>query len=88
MRMLFYYFIVKHLGQYGNSVMCKCTIIIMMLFPGTSLYLPEDEDSDMSKFSKWLQCYYKPGMKNVADHNKRTMWFSGDPGPLLPKGRD
>jgi len=24
-------------------------------------------------------------MKNIADHNKRTMWFHGDPGPMVPK---
>nr|KAG5696313.1 hypothetical protein BaRGS_027923 [Batillaria attramentaria] len=51
----------------------------------TTLYLPEDDHDDISKFSRWLQCYYKPGMKNIADHNKRTMWYQGDPGPLVPR---
>ncbi|KAL8616655.1 hypothetical protein ACOMHN_031637 [Nucella lapillus] len=61
------------------------TIPLEVVGLGSSLYLPEDEHSDMSRFSLWLQCYYKPGMKNVADHNKRTMWYHGDPGPMLPK---
>ncbi|XP_076444129.1 endonuclease 8-like 1 [Babylonia areolata] len=61
------------------------TIPLEVVGLGTSLYLPEDEHSDMSKFSLWLQCYYKCGMKNVADHNKRTMWYHGDPGPMLPR---
>ncbi|CAL4196267.1 unnamed protein product, partial [Meganyctiphanes norvegica] len=33
----------------------------------------------------WLQCYYVDGMKNMADHKKRTIWFTGEPGPLVPK---
>ena len=36
-------------------------------------------------FSKWLQCYTVPMMRNLVDHNGRTIWFSGDPGPLAPK---
>ncbi|XP_046581058.1 endonuclease 8-like 1 [Haliotis rubra] len=39
----------------------------------------------MNKFMDWLQCYYNPSMKNMADHNKRTIWFTGDPGPMVPK---
>ena len=24
---------------------------------------------------EWLQCYYNPEMRNVVDHDGRTMWF-------------
>ena len=26
-------------------------------------------------------------MKNMADHNKRTIWYHGPAGPLVPKGK-
>ncbi|XP_061174161.1 endonuclease 8-like 1 [Saccostrea echinata] len=52
---------------------------------GGTGYDPEGRDPDYSKFSEWLQCYYKEGMDNMADHNKRTIWFHGNPGPLVPK---
>ncbi|XP_005108711.1 endonuclease 8-like 1 [Aplysia californica] len=42
-------------------------------------------DESDSSYRNWLQCYYQPGMKNLADHNKRTIWFSGPPGPMVPK---
>ncbi|XP_028305462.1 endonuclease 8-like 1 isoform X2 [Gouania willdenowi] len=45
----------------------------------------DPEKSDYSGFKAWLQCYYVDGMKSIRDHNSRTMWFSGDPGPLAPK---
>ncbi|XP_062600952.1 endonuclease 8-like 1 [Saccostrea cucullata] len=51
---------------------------------GGTGYDPEGRDPDYSKFSEWLQCYYKEGMENMADHNKRTIWFHGNPGPLVP----
>lgn len=36
-------------------------------------------------FESWLQCYGKSSMKFLVDHNGRTIWFSGSPGPLAPK---
>ncbi|XP_075872557.1 endonuclease 8-like 1 isoform X2 [Nelusetta ayraudi] len=45
----------------------------------------DPQKSDYSGFEAWLQCYYVDGMKSVRDHNGRTMWFKGDPGPLVPK---
>ncbi|KAK6475250.1 endonuclease 8-like 1 [Huso huso] len=47
-------------------------------------YDPEKPD-DYSMFQAWLQCYCVPGMKSLRDHNGRTIWFQGDPGPLAPK---
>ncbi|XP_037307654.1 endonuclease 8-like 1 isoform X2 [Pungitius pungitius] len=45
----------------------------------------DPQKSDYSGFKAWLQCYYVDGMKSIRDHNGRTMWFKGDPGPLAPK---
>ncbi|XP_061917124.1 endonuclease 8-like 1 isoform X2 [Entelurus aequoreus] len=45
----------------------------------------DPQKADYSDFEAWLQCYYVDGMKSVRDHNGRTMWFQGDPGPLAPK---
>ncbi|CAL1531481.1 unnamed protein product, partial [Lymnaea stagnalis] len=47
------------------------------------MYAEDQEDGSLS-FNTWLQCYYQPGMKNLVDHNKRTIWFSGPAGPLVP----
>uniref|UniRef100_A0A3Q2E9G0 Nei-like DNA glycosylase 1 n=1 Tax=Cyprinodon variegatus TaxID=28743 RepID=A0A3Q2E9G0_CYPVA len=47
----------------------------------------DPEKVDYSAFQAWLQCYYVDGMKSVRDHNGRTMWFKGDPGPMAPKGK-
>ncbi|XP_034032335.1 endonuclease 8-like 1 [Thalassophryne amazonica] len=44
----------------------------------------DPEKVDQSKFQAWLQCYYVDGMKSVRDHNGRTVWFRGDPGPMAP----
>ncbi|XP_053742240.1 endonuclease 8-like 1 [Synchiropus splendidus] len=45
----------------------------------------DPEKKDYSGFEAWLQCYYVDGMKSIRDHNGRTMWFKGDPGPMAPK---
>ncbi|XP_023278238.1 endonuclease 8-like 1 isoform X1 [Seriola lalandi dorsalis] len=45
----------------------------------------DPEKADYSDFEAWLQCYYVDGMKSIRDHNGRTMWFKGDPGPMAPK---
>ncbi|XP_056138136.1 endonuclease 8-like 1 isoform X2 [Lampris incognitus] len=45
----------------------------------------DPEKSDYSDFQAWLRCYYVDGMKSIRDHNGRTMWFKGDPGPMAPK---
>lgn len=38
-------------------------------------------------FEKWLQCYQNPDMQSLVDSKKRTIWFSGDPGSLVPIGK-
>ncbi|XP_028287581.1 endonuclease 8-like 1 [Parambassis ranga] len=45
----------------------------------------DPEKADYSGFEAWLQCYNVDGMKSTRDHNGRTMWFAGDPGPMAPK---
>ncbi|XP_036825267.1 endonuclease 8-like 1 isoform X1 [Oncorhynchus mykiss] len=45
----------------------------------------DPEKMDYTDFKSWLQCYCVKGMKSVRDHNGRTMWFKGDPGPMAPK---
>ncbi|XP_059172497.1 endonuclease 8-like 1 [Physella acuta] len=49
----------------------------------SEMYVKGEENGEQG-FDDWLQCYYQPGMKNMVDHNKRTMWFSGPAGPLAP----
>ncbi|XP_051548847.1 endonuclease 8-like 1 [Myxocyprinus asiaticus] len=45
----------------------------------------DPEKADYSTFQAWLQCYCVDGMNSTWDHNRRTMWFKGDPGPMAPK---
>lgn len=47
----------------------------------------DPQKADYSEFQAWLQCYYVTGMTNARDHNGRTIWFSGEPGPMAPKVR-
>ena len=54
---------------------------------GGAGYDPEADEKDHSEFAGWLQCYYNPDMKNMVDNNRRTIWFSGPAGPMVPKGR-
>ncbi|XP_046890000.1 endonuclease 8-like 1 isoform X2 [Hypomesus transpacificus] len=45
----------------------------------------DPEKADYSVFEAWLQCYCVDGMKSIRDHNSRTIWFKGDPGPMAPR---
>jgi len=47
-------------------------------------YDPDDGEAE-NKFSNWLRCYYVEGMDNLKDGNGRTIWFSGEAGPMKPK---
>jgi len=57
---------------------------VLSLSGGKGYDVEKDPEKDYSAFNKWLQCYYKDGMENLVDHNGRTMWFSGPPGPMKP----
>jgi len=48
-------------------------------------YNVENGLKEMSSFHDWLQCYQNPNMTNLTDRHKRTIWFYGEPGPLVPK---
>ncbi|KAK2867340.1 hypothetical protein Q8A67_025457 [Cirrhinus molitorella] len=39
-----------------------------------------------SVLQAWMQCYCVEGMNSLSDHNGRTVWFKGDPGPMVPTG--
>lgn len=39
-----------------------------------------------SVLQAWMRCYCVEGMNSLGDHNGRTVWFKGDPGPMVPKG--
>jgi len=57
---------------------------VLSLSGGKGYDVEKDPEKDYSAFNNWLQCYYKDGMQNLVDHNGRTMWFSGPPGPMKP----
>merc|ERR1712073_129766 len=47
-------------------------------------YDTEFDPEERENFNNWLRCYYQDGMQNLVDHNGRTIWFSGPPGPMKP----
>ncbi|XP_054589011.1 endonuclease 8-like 1 isoform X3 [Nothobranchius furzeri] len=75
----------KTMNQESGDLLRLChTIPLEVVSLGGKGYDPEK--TDYSTFMAWLQCYYVDGMKTMRDHNGRTMWFQGDPGPMAPKG--
>ncbi|KAM4734498.1 endonuclease 8-like 1 isoform 1-T2 [Anableps anableps] len=74
----------KGIKQETGDLLRLChTVPLEVVSLGGKGYDPEKVD--YSAFEAWLQCYYVDGMKSVRDHNGRTMWFKGDPGPMAPK---
>ncbi|XP_024119537.1 endonuclease 8-like 1 isoform X1 [Oryzias melastigma] len=74
----------KEVKQDAGDLLRLChTVPLEVISLGGKGYDPEK--SDYSAFQAWLQCYYVDGMKSIRDHNGRTMWFKGDPGPMAPK---
>ncbi|KAG9341239.1 hypothetical protein JZ751_019680 [Albula glossodonta] len=68
----------------GQDLLSFChTVPLEVVNMGGKGYDPEK--ADYSDFEAWLQCYYVDGMQSIRDHNGRTMWFKGDPGPMAPK---
>ncbi|XP_039988899.1 endonuclease 8-like 1 isoform X2 [Xiphias gladius] len=70
-------------GETGDLLRLCHTVPLEVVNLGGKGYDPEK--ADYSDFKAWLQCYYVDGMKSIRDHNGRTMWFKGDPGPMAPK---
>uniref|UniRef100_A0A3B3TXS6 Endonuclease 8-like 1 n=1 Tax=Poecilia latipinna TaxID=48699 RepID=A0A3B3TXS6_9TELE len=74
----------KGMKREAGDVLRLChTVPLEVVSLGGKGYDPEK--MDYSAFEAWLRCYYVDGMKSVRDHNGRTMWFKGDPGPMAPK---
>ncbi|XP_032380122.1 endonuclease 8-like 1 isoform X2 [Etheostoma spectabile] len=71
-------------GETGDLLRLCHTVPLEVVNLGGKGYDPQK--TDYSDFKAWLQCYYVDGMKSIGDHNGRTMWFKGDPGPMAPKG--
>ncbi|KAM9753088.1 endonuclease 8-like 1 [Menidia menidia] len=69
--------------EMGDLLRLCHTVPLEVVSLGGKGYDPEK--ADYSSFQAWLQCYYVDGMKSIRDHNGRTMWFKGDPGPMAPK---
>ena len=40
-------------------------------------------EDDYRAFMSWLQCYENPEMKNLVDHNGRTIWFDVSVVPVI-----
>ncbi|KAL3061501.1 hypothetical protein OYC64_009632 [Pagothenia borchgrevinki] len=75
---------VKKVKEETGDLLRLChTVPLEVVNQGGKGYDPKKED--YSEFKAWLKCYYVDGMKSLRDHNGRTMWFNGDPGPMAPK---
>ncbi|XP_059191155.1 endonuclease 8-like 1 [Centropristis striata] len=70
-------------AETGDLLRLCHTVPLEVVNLGGKGYDPQKQD--YSDFEAWLQCYYVKGMKSIRDHNGRTMWFKGDPGPMAPK---
>ncbi|XP_038562147.1 endonuclease 8-like 1 isoform X2 [Micropterus salmoides] len=70
-------------GQNGDLLRLCHTVPLEVLTLGGKGYDPVK--ADYSGFEAWLQCYNVDGMKSIRDHNGRTIWFNGEPGPMAPK---
>lgn len=66
------------------DILLLCNIVMLEVLKLDKGKNYDPQESDQS-FSSWLQCYYVEGMKNLQDSKGRTIWFTGDPGPLVPK---
>ncbi|NXG86259.1 NEIL1 Endonuclease, partial [Stercorarius parasiticus] len=62
------------------------TVPMEVISAEKKLFDPDDSDN-YAAFKNWLQCYLVPGMSSLRDHNGRTIWFQGEPGPMAPKGQ-
>ncbi|XP_031717113.1 endonuclease 8-like 1 isoform X2 [Anarrhichthys ocellatus] len=70
-------------GEKGDLLRLCHMVPLEVVNQGGKGYDPQK--ADYSDFQAWLQCYYVDGMTSIRDHNGRTMWFKGDPGPMAPK---
>ncbi|XP_044049175.1 endonuclease 8-like 1 isoform X2 [Siniperca chuatsi] len=73
----------KAKGEMGDLLRLCHTVPLEVVSLGGKGYDPQK--ADYSVFEAWLKCYNVDGMKSIQDHNGRTMWFKGEPGPMAPK---
>ncbi|XP_056272855.1 endonuclease 8-like 1 isoform X2 [Pseudoliparis swirei] len=69
-------------GEPGDLLRLCHTVPLEVVNLGGKGYDPQK--ADYSDFRAWLRCYFVDGMQSIQDHNGRTMWFKGDPGPMTP----
>lgn len=62
------------------------TVPMEVVTADKNVFDPSDSNN-YAAFKNWLQCYLVPGMSSMRDHNNRTIWFQGEPGPMAPKGQ-
>ncbi|CAG0890909.1 unnamed protein product [Cyprideis torosa] len=63
----------------GEDLLSLCRSVPLEVIDEDFSYEGDDEESG---FAAWLRCYMKPGMNNLVDKQKRTIWFAGEPGSL------
>ncbi|NWU90543.1 NEIL1 Endonuclease, partial [Upupa epops] len=64
-----------------------CHTVPMEVVEAEKNLLDPAHPDNYAAFKNWLQCYLVPGMNSLRDHNGRTIWFQGEPGPMAPKGQ-
>ncbi|NXX77305.1 NEIL1 Endonuclease, partial [Urocolius indicus] len=64
-----------------------CHTVPMEVIAAEKKLFEPDHLDNYAAFKSWLQCYLVPGMSSLRDHNGRTVWFQGEPGPMAPKGQ-
>lgn len=68
------------------SLSLDLILCFAVIYKGSG-YDVEPGAKENGSFEKWLQCYQNPRMRSLTDRNKRTIWFDGEPGPLIPNGK-
>ncbi|XP_061856668.1 endonuclease 8-like 1 isoform X1 [Colius striatus] len=75
------------LKQENPDLLKLCHTVPMEVIAAEKKLLEPDHSDNYAAFKSWLQCYLVPGMSSLRDHNGRTVWFQGEPGPMAPKGQ-
>ncbi|XP_055335199.1 endonuclease 8-like 1 isoform X2 [Paramacrobiotus metropolitanus] len=57
--------------------------VFNIMKPGEG-YNPKSDKEIYRPFKGWLRCYMVEGMTNLVDRQGRTIWFAGNPGPMVP----
>lgn len=68
--------------------LCHLVPLEVVHLEGKGLHPEAEVGEESSAFTRWLRCYYQPGMKTAKDSNGRTIWFTGEAGPLASKAKE